>query len=192
MSTLPERRKAFNERFEAQKKSTEDHAEPNDDRTTREGLFNTAEAYRLSAEALERAELRKAKGIGHAAKPVRLLYSHAIELLLKALLRQKHSAETLRNQPYGHRIDNLISEAETLGLVVTREDRDVLAVMANTDVLLEMRYIQTGPKTPLEWIEPDRLRRTALSLRDKVAEVLLRKGDLKMLKHDDVVELGPA
>jgi hypothetical protein len=41
--------------------------------------------------------------------------------------------------------------AETLGLVVTPEDRDVFAVIANY-TLQEMRYIRTGPKTMLETV----------------------------------------
>ena len=120
-----------------------------DDRTTREGFFNTAEAYRLSAVALQQHPVE----IGHADKPVQFLYSHAIELYLKALLRQKHSVKTIRDQ-FRHNIQKLVEEAETLGLVVACEDRDVFAVMEDTDVLLEMRYIRTGSKTSLETAEP--------------------------------------
>jgi hypothetical protein len=72
--------------------------ELNDDverRTTSMGLFNTAEAYRLSA-----IKLRAGKKVktGHADTPVRLLYYHALELYLKALLRQKYSVKTLRER----------------------------------------------------------------------------------------------
>ena len=55
------------------------------------GLFNTAEAYGLSAMTLDEAQVRT----GHAAKPVQFLYSHAIELYLKALLRTEHSIEAV-------------------------------------------------------------------------------------------------
>ena len=156
------------------------------DRTTREGLFNTAEAYRLSAIALEQHPV----DIGHAAKPVQFLYSHAIELFLKALVRQEHSVETLKDQ-FGHSIKRLLAEAETLGLVVPCEDRDVLAIMENTDVLLQMRYIKTGLKTLLETVELEKLRRTALSIRDRVLDVLLLKGDLRERRRGEVVEIGP-
>jgi hypothetical protein len=50
-------------------------AEHDDDRTTSMGLFNTAEAYRLSAIALDQAP--QVLRTGHAAKPVQFLYSHA-------------------------------------------------------------------------------------------------------------------
>ena len=69
-----------------------------------------------------------------------------------------------------------MNEAETLGLVVMAEDRDVFAVMANY-TLQEMRYIRTGPKTMLETVELEMLRRASLSVRDRVVEALLRKGD---------------
>lgn len=48
-----------------------------------------AEAYRLSAMALETTKVR----IGHADSPIRFLYYHALKLYLKALLRQKHNVE---------------------------------------------------------------------------------------------------
>jgi hypothetical protein len=131
------------------------------DRTTREGLFNTAEAYRLSAIALEQHPV----DIGHAAKPVQFPYSHAIELFLKALVRQEHSVETLKDQ-FVHSAKRLLAEAETLGLVVPCEDRDVLAIMENTDVLLQMRYIKTD-------------RKRYLSIRDRVLDVLLLKGEVR-------------
>ena len=78
-----------------------------------------------------------------------------------------------------------------MGLVVPCEDRDVLAIMENTDVLLQMRYIKTGPKTLLETVELEKLRRTALSIRDRVLDVLLLKGDLRERRRGEVVEIGP-
>jgi hypothetical protein len=156
-----------------------------DDRTTREGFFNTAEAYRLSAVALQQHPVE----IGHADKPVQFLYSHAIELYLKALLRQKHSVKTIRDQ-FRHNIQKLVEEAETLGLVVACEDRDVFAVMEDTDVLLEMRYIRTGSKTSLETAEPEKLRRTSLGVRDRVADALLLKGDLLLRREGEALQLG--
>jgi hypothetical protein len=64
-----------------------------DERTNSMGLFNTAEAFRLSAMAL-----KDEKEIGHAANPMRLCYHHTLELYLKALLLQKHSVETIRKK----------------------------------------------------------------------------------------------
>ena len=132
------------------------------------GLFNTAEAYRLSAITLDEAQVRT----GHAAKPVQFLYSHAIELYLKALLRTEHSVEAV--EKFRHNIGRLVKEAETLGLFVTAPDREVFAVMEGTDVLIEMRYIRTGAKTPLEL---KALSRTCKNVRDSVGG-LLRKANV--------------
>ncbi len=60
-----------------------DQLQDQDERTNSMGLFNMAEAYRLSAEALRKAGV----AAGHAESPIRFLYYHAIELYLKALLR---------------------------------------------------------------------------------------------------------
>jgi len=55
-----------------------------------------------------------------------------------------------------------------------------------------MRYIRTGPKTMLETVELEMLRRASLSVRDRVVEALLRKGDLRVRKDGDALQLGPA
>ena len=88
--------------------------EPTDDdeRTNSLGLFNTAEAYRLSARALQTAKVRH----GHADKPLRFLYYHALELYLKALLRQKHSMATVRNK-FGHQISCWCEKPRRSGLL---------------------------------------------------------------------------
>jgi hypothetical protein len=144
-------------------------SQEDDDRTTSMGLFNTAEAYRLSAMALELAQAK----IGHADKPVQLLYAHAIELYLKALLRQEHSVEAIR-KGLGHNTGLLVKEAEKLGLFVTAGDRDVFAIMEDTDALIEMRYIRTGAKTSLNL---KALSRVCKSVRDSVGG-LLREADM--------------
>jgi len=56
-------------------------------RTNSVGLFHTAESYWRSAVALREAKVRAT----HPDNPIRLLYYHAIELYLKAFLRQHHS-----------------------------------------------------------------------------------------------------
>jgi hypothetical protein len=68
-----------------------------DERTNSMGLFNTAEAFRLSAMALEDEKVK----IGHTASPIRICYYHALELYLKALLRQKHSVKKIKEK-FGH------------------------------------------------------------------------------------------
>jgi hypothetical protein len=143
--------------------------EDEDERTTALGLFNTAEAYQLSAMALQRAEVRH----GHANNPVRLLYYHALELYLKALLRQTHSVNALRRR-FSHSIALLLREAEALGLAVTDEDREVLALIAGSDAMIEARYIKTGSKT-LATLEA--LNRTCGSIREGVGAILRAKGE---------------
>src|SRR6516164_7909509 len=61
------------------------------------------------------------------------------------LLRQKHSMATVRNS-FGHQIKLLVREAETLGLVVGEIDRFVLALIDDTDAMIDSRYIRTGTK----------------------------------------------
>jgi HEPN domain-containing protein len=137
-------------------------ATDDDERTNSLGLFNTAEAFRLSAMALP---IRH----GHADKPPRFLYCHALELYLKALLRQKHSIVTVRK--LGHRIKLLMREAETLGLVVGDDDRAVLTLIDDTDAMIDSRYIRTGTK---RLATLDALSRTSKSIRDAVGTVLRR------------------
>ena len=58
---------------------------------------------------------------GHADSPIRFPYYHPLELYLKALLRQKHSVETIRKE-FGQNTERLVKEAEALGLVVVHEE----------------------------------------------------------------------
>ncbi|MFZ0068374.1 MAG: hypothetical protein WAK90_19595 [Pseudolabrys sp.] len=141
-----------------------------DDRTTPMGLFNTAEAYRLSAMALDQAQVRA----GHREKPIQFLYSHAIELYLKALLCTENSIEVV--EKFRHNIGRLVKNAETLGLFVTAADREVFTVMEDTDALIEMRYIRTGAKTPLKL---KALSHTCKNVRDSVGG-LLRKANVSV------------
>ena len=144
--------------------------EPTDDdeRTNSLGLFNTAEAYRLSAMALPALKVNS----GFAEMPVRFLYYHALELYLKALLRQKHSIATVRNS-FGHKIKLLVREAETLGLAVGEIDRFVLALIDDTDAMIDSRYIRTGTKrvAALEALDG-----TSKRIRDGVGTILRSNG----------------
>jgi HEPN domain-containing protein len=108
----------------------------------------------------------------HAEKPRRFLYYHALELYLKALLRQKHSMATVRDK-FGHQIKLLVREAETLGLVVRENDRTVLALIDDTDAMIDSRYIRTGTKR-LAALEA--LCRTCESIRDGVGTILHSNG----------------
>ena len=142
--------------------------EPTDDdeRTNSLGLFNTADAYRLTAMALPQIKH------GHADKPLRFLYYHALELYLKAQLRQKHNLTTVRDK-FGHQIKLLMREAETLGLVVGENDRTVLTLIDDTDAMIDSRYIRTGTK---QLATLDSLRHTCNNIRRGVRSILRNNG----------------
>ena len=145
-------------------------AQPPDDdeRTTSLGLFNTADAFELSAIALQDEKVDSR----HAAKPILVCYYHALELYLKALLRQTHSVETLSSKKYGHNLERLLKAAEALGLVVADEDREVFS-KADTNAILEARYIRTGAKN---WPQLEELRRACKHVRDGVGDLLFKAG----------------
>jgi HEPN domain-containing protein len=110
--------------------------------------------------------------IGHADNPVRFLYYHALELYLKALLRQKYSVETIRKE-FGHKTVLLVKEAEALGLDLMDEDREVFSIMEETDTVIEARYIRTGSKT---WPTLEALKRTCKSVGNSVGGLLFKAG----------------
>jgi hypothetical protein len=157
--------KAFPAKNRAMAKKSPEQLKEDDDRTTSMGLFNTAEAYRLAAIKLG----QPAVWGGHAHKPVQFLYCHEIELYLKALLREKHSVETITNK-FRHDTRRLVREAENLGLFVTTRDRDIFATLADRDALIGMRYIRTGPKALP--VNLQALSQTCKSVRDSVANLL--------------------
>jgi HEPN domain-containing protein len=145
-------------------------AKPNDgERTNSLGLFNMAEAYRLSAHALAKAKVRT----GFAGSVIRFCCYHALELYLKALLRRKHSVAKIKNK-FGHDAQRLLKAAEALGLAVNDEDREVFAMM-DIEAIIEARYIKTGAK---HWPEPDALLRTCNRVRDSVGALLSKAGVL--------------
>jgi len=152
------------------KKIPEENAE-NEDRTNSTGLFNLAEAYRLSGDALTIAKVKS----GHADSPVRFLYYHAIELYLKAFLREHgHTVGELSNpKKFGHSTTKLLAQAELLGLELSNRDREVLDIMSETDAVIRSRYIRTGPFT---WPLPEALSDTCESLREGVGAALKEAG----------------
>lgn len=148
-------------------KTPEAMAEDNE-RTNSMGLFNTAEAYWKSADALAAAKVKA----GHADSPVRTLYYHAIELYLKALLRQHYSVDDL-SRKFGHKIGRMTAEAKKHGLFIMDEDREVFALMSDTDAVIRARYIRTGPVT---YPAIEALDRTCKSLRENVGKLLRAAG----------------
>jgi hypothetical protein len=149
------------------KKTPEEIAEDNE-RTNSMGLFNTAEAYWKSAVALEKANVK----VGYSDSPVRMLFYHAIELYLKAHLRQHCSADTL-SKKFGHNTTRMTKKAEEFGLSIMDEDREVFALMGNTDVVIRARYIRTGSGT---FPTLKALNRTCKSLRESVGATLRKAG----------------
>lgn len=141
-----------------------------DERTNPIGLFNYANSYWRSAEALEEAQLR----VTHRDAPICFLYFHAIELYLKAYLRSEgHTVRELRSKMFGHNGINLRDKAQSHGLHFDDEDVDVLGYMGSTDAVIEARYLRTGY---FERPANEALRRTCNSLHQSVGEALNKKG----------------
>ena len=112
-------------------------------RTTPVGMFNYGHAYAASAAALNETKL----GTTHSDAPIRFLFSHAIELYLKAfLLLNGVTVEDLRGRALGHNLKSLTSKAVKLGLNVSKEHREWIG-LANEAIL--DRYIETGSRTVL-------------------------------------------
>jgi HEPN domain-containing protein len=121
------------------KKSNQEIAEENQ-RTNSMGLFVAAEAFAVSARALEANPIKH----GFRLSPIHVLYFHAIELYLKALLRQKYSVHDLENK-FRHQIKRMTKEAKKLGLKISKEDQlRVFSIMTRTDTVIRSRYLRTG------------------------------------------------
>jgi hypothetical protein len=139
-------------------------------RVTPLGLFNFAETYWTAAKALKRSKARST----HRESPIRFLYYHSIELYLKAFLRLNDlSPQELRSKKFGHSTRALTERAEKLGLDFDDEDRDVFALMSDTDAIIRSRYLQTGY---FQWPSLEALNRTCKSLRVSVRDALREKG----------------
>ena len=151
----------------AKLKKTPEKIADHNERTNSIGLFNTAEAYWLSASKLAATEVRH----GFADLPVRTLYYHAIELYLKALLRQHYSVDELQSK-FRHNIKRMTTKARKHGLVAMDEDRQVFSLMKG-DVLIRARYIHTGFGT---YPTVAALDRTCKSLRYSVGKILQEAG----------------
>jgi hypothetical protein len=150
---------------------TDKEIEEDESRTTSTGLFNLAEAYRMSGEALMAAKIKTA----HAESPVRFLYYHAIELFLKAFLREHgHSAAVLSDpKKFGHKTAKLTARAAQFGLSFSDRDREVLDLMGETDAVIRSRYIRTGPFT---WPRVEALSDTCENLRQDIGAALKKAG----------------
>jgi hypothetical protein len=153
------------------KKKAPQEIEEDESRTTSIGLFNLADAYRMSGEVLLAEKIKS----GHAESPLRFLYYHAIELYLKAFLRQHgHSVAELSDpKTFGHKTTKLKARAKRLGLDFMDRDWEVLDLMGKTDVVIRSRYIRTGAFT---WPRVEALSDTCENLRQEVGAALKKAG----------------
>jgi hypothetical protein len=114
-----------------------------EERTTATGLWMYADTYRRAAKHLaETADLR-------FSAPIYFLYSHAIELVLKAYLRA-HGATLLDLKSAGHRLPALLRRACWRGLDLGASAEKASALIAMLDLYNqdhEFRYIVIGYKT---------------------------------------------
>jgi hypothetical protein len=139
------------------------------------GWFNLAHAYLFDAATLYKAEGRPRRW--HYEAPVHFLYFHAIELFLKAYLRtQGMTDQELSQREYGHKLKNLIDEAEARGMPITKRiNRVRLFQMADEakDQPIRSRYLRTGSATILPVV---RLHEAARDLQVIVESALHRAG----------------
>jgi len=114
-----------------------------EDRTTSIGLFLLAHTYAKSASLLRENHVEAS----HRDYPVRFLYTHAIELYLKAYLRMHDgfSAEKLRK--LGHKTKKLLKNAKENGLQVNKTQSEQIEFLDN---YMDDRYLVIGPRTVLK------------------------------------------
>ncbi|MEL6913573.1 MAG: hypothetical protein AAFP13_03640 [Pseudomonadota bacterium] len=103
-------------------------------------FFNYAHSYAVSAVTLEDYPTEAS----HDDAPISFLFYHAIELYLKShLIVHGWQLEKLRKKS-GHKICRPANEAETNGLTIEREDREVFLMMFDPDNVITSRYIRVG------------------------------------------------
>lgn len=155
------------------KRSPEELAEDNE-RTSSIGLFLTGEAYWKSANVLYRSGKRRKHALSFpfSDKPIYFCYYHAIELYLKALLRQHHGVDELEDK-FRHSATKMMNRAKEFGIALDDEDVEVLSLMGETDGVIRARYTRTGAFT---WPTLEALNRTCKSLRLSVSAALKKAG----------------
>jgi hypothetical protein len=141
-----------------------------DTRTTPLGLFHYARSYWRSGVMLNGAKV----SVTHPAAPVTMLLAHAIELYLKAFLRLRGlTVKRLASQKFGHNFRKLAAKAEAEGLTLDDEDREVVTILHDHDVLGRARYIETGPFVQAT---AEAMERTCKSLDGSLAGALRAEG----------------
>jgi hypothetical protein len=132
--------------------------------------YGLALAYRRSAdlllEQIAKAQTREAR----TDLPVRFLYSHTVELLLKAFLRLRgFEVDVLANRPYGHDLVALYDECNKLDLALADTDKRSLSVL--------IPYLEAGhgdyqfrySEKSFSTADPNWMRRDVGKLADAVA-----------------------
>jgi hypothetical protein len=110
-----------------------------EERTTPIGLFNFARSYWRSSE-----QLRASKpDVTHPDAPILFLFYHAIELYLKAFVRNAgYDLKQLKD--ISHRITKAGRAAHDKGLQLTPDDFELLGLVDAYDNVIRSRYITTG------------------------------------------------
>lgn len=114
------------------------------------GIFNFGGSFVDAGQHLARATDKKELSLRFDA-PVYFLYSHAIELTLKAFLRAKgYSAKRLASREFGHQLKVLWRECIEAGLSTQpNNDAFIEGVIETLDPLAtayEFRYFKVGIK----------------------------------------------
>ena len=134
-------------------------------------MFHYAHSY--AASAMKLAEVKIATS--HSDAPIRFLFSHAIELYLKAyLLLQGITVGELRSRALGHNLKKLTSKAVTLGLAVPTEHRQSM-VLANENEANLDRYIKTGSRSVLL---PEGLSEICSNLHEQIGQAVYKSAGL--------------
>jgi hypothetical protein len=113
-----------------------------EERTTALGLFNFARSYWRSAEQLRASR----PDVSHSDAPIMFLYYHAIELYLKAYVRNA-GYDLKQMKDISHNILKAGRAAHDKGLNLSNDDFELLSVINSDDNVIRSRYITTGAHT---------------------------------------------
>ena len=108
--------------------------------TTSLGFFNFAGSYRAAADKLRVCKLRAT----HPHSPIFFGYFHAIELYLKAFLREHGVSAKVLADDVRHDVKKLQKMCIAHGLRLDDETQDVLAVIAAPGLWISARYLIVG------------------------------------------------
>jgi hypothetical protein len=125
-------------------------------------LFDQAEAYRRSANALQSAGVRS----DFSALPIFNLYAHAIELYLKAFLHSHgHPLEELDGK-YRHDFRRIKKRAESYGLKFAGSDKVAMEYFIRTPLAIRLKY---SPTPYYSVPTPDQLEGLCRTLRNHIS-----------------------